>query len=210
MSPAIFSYKNYRGNTVIALLSGIVREIELDAVIVENHGIGYLVYIPKSLRDRLQVGDQVLFYTQLLVREDSLTLVGFDTVELRKLFNLLISVSGIGYKLALAILSTMSADVLRSAILQNQVDVLSRVPGLGRKTAQKIILALQDKLRAEGELEQIAAFSDVDGEVLSALTSLGYSVVEAQTAIQAIPKDTPQELETRLRLALSYFSKALS
>lgn len=195
---------------MIALLSGVVREIEEDALVVENQGIGYLVYVPKPLGDRLRVGEQVLLYTQLLVREDSLTLVGFDTVEARKLFNLLVSVSGVGYKLALSILSTLSRDVFRSAILQNQVDVLSRVPGLGRKTAQKIILALQDKIRGEGDWDQLAAFSDVDGEVLTALTSLGYSVVEAQAAIQSIPKDTPQELETRLRLALSYFSKTVS
>ena len=195
---------------MIASISGIVREIEGDTLVIENQGIGYLVYVPKTLCDHARIGEQVFLFTQLLVREDSLTLVGFETKEARKLFNLLLSVSGIGYKLALSILSTLSGDVLRGAILQNQVEVLARVPGLGRKTAQKIILSLQDKLRSEGDWDQFAAFSDIDGEVLAALTALGYSVVEAQAAIQSIPKDTPQEIETRLRLALSYFSKMVS
>jgi Holliday junction DNA helicase RuvA len=85
------------------------------------------------------------------------------------------------------------------------VEVLARVPGLGKKTAQKIILSLQDKIRKEGSWDELAAFSEIDQEVLAALTTLGYSVVEAQAAIQSIPKDTPQEIEARLRCALSYF-----
>jgi len=195
---------------MIASMSGIVREIESDSLVIENQGIGYLVYVPKTICDHARIGEQIFLFTQLLVREDSLTLVGFETKEARKLFNLLMSVNGVGYKLALSVLSILSGDVLRGAILQNQVDVLARVPGLGRKTAQKIILTLQDKLRGEGDWDQFAAFSDIDGEVLAALTALGYSVVEAQAAIQSIPKDTPQEIETRLRLALSYFSKKVS
>ncbi len=195
---------------MIAILSGVIREIDDGALVVENQGIGYLVYVPKPLSDRLRVGEQVFLFTQLLVREDALTLVGFDTHEARKLFNLLVSVSGVGHRLALSILSTLSGEVIRGAIFQNQIDVLARVPGLGKKTAQKIILSLQDKIQGEAEWTQLARFSDVDGEVLSALTSLGYSIVEAQAAIQSIPKDAPQELETRLRLALSYFSKTIS
>ncbi|MFN3309669.1 MAG: Holliday junction branch migration protein RuvA [Anaerolineales bacterium] len=195
---------------MIASLSGVVREIDGDALVVENQGLGFLVYVPKPLCDRLRLGEQVFLFTQLLVREDALTLVGFDTVEARKLFNLLVSVSGVGYKMALSVLSALSLEAIRAAIVQNQIDVLARVPGLGRKTAQKIILSLQDKLRGEAQWEQLATLSDVDGEVLAALTSLGYSVVEAQVAIQSIPKDTPQELEARLRSALSYFSKSLS
>ncbi len=195
---------------MIATLSGVVREIDEGTLVVENQGIGYLVYVPKPLGDRLRVGEQVFLFTQLLVRDDALTLVGFDTLEARKLFNLLVSVSGVGYRLALSILSTLSGEVIRGAIFQNQTDVLARVPGLGKKTAQKIILSLQDKIQGEAEWAQLARFSDVDGEVLSALTSLGYSIIEAQAAIQSIPKDAPQELETRLRLALSYFSKTIS
>lgn len=195
---------------MISSISGIVKEIEGDTLVIENQGIGYLVYAPKTLCDHTRIGEQIFLFTQLLVREDSLTLVGFETKEARKLFNLLVSVNGVGYKLALSILSTLSADVLRGAIIQNQVDVLARVPGLGRKTAQKIILFLQERMRGEGDWDQLAAFSDIDGEVLAALTALGYSIVEAQTAIQSIPNDTPQEIETRLRLALSYFSKMVS
>jgi Holliday junction DNA helicase RuvA len=195
---------------MIASISGIVREIEGDTLVIENQGIGYLVYVPKTLCDHARIGEQIFLFTQLIVREDSLTLVGFETKEALKLFNLLVSVNGVGYKLALSILSNLSGDVLRGAIIQNQIDVLARVPGLGRKTAQKIVLSLQDKIRGEGDWDQFAAFSDIDGEVLAALTALGYSVVEAQAAIQSIPKDTPQEIETRLRLALGYFSKMVS
>jgi len=195
---------------MIASISGIVREIEVDTLVIENQGIGYLVYVPRTICDHARIGEQIFLFTQLLVREDSLTLVGFETIEARKLFNLLLSVNGVGYKLALSILSTLSGDALRGAILQNQVDILVRVPGLGRKTAQKIILSLQDKIRGDGDWDQLAAFSDLDGEVLAALTALGYSVVEAQAAIQSIPKDAPQEIETRLRLALSYFARTVS
>ncbi|PWH13551.1 MAG: Holliday junction branch migration protein RuvA [Anaerolineae bacterium] len=195
---------------MIASISGIVREIETDTLVVENQGIGYLVYVPRTVCEHARIGEQIFLFTQLLVREDSLTLVGFETIEARKLFNLLISVNGVGYKLALSVLSTLSGDALRGAIAQNQVEVLARVPGLGRKTAQKIILTLQDKIQTEGDWGQFVAFRDTDEEVLAALTSLGYSVVEAQAAIQSIPRDTPPELETRLRLALSYFSKTIS
>ncbi|MCS6907400.1 MAG: Holliday junction branch migration protein RuvA [Anaerolineales bacterium] len=194
---------------MIASLSGVIREVNEDSVVVENQGVGYLVYVPKPLCNRLTVGDQAFFYTQLLVREDSLTLVGFETAEARRLFNLLIGVNGIGFRLALSILSSLDVGTLRRAIVHSQAEVLERVPGLGRKTAQKILLSLQDKIQDEMEWGQLVPFSDVDEEVLSALTSLGYSVVEAQAAIQAIPKDTPKELEIRLRVALGYFSRNL-
>ena len=193
---------------MIASLSGTVREIDTDAVVIENQGVGFFVYVPKPLCDRLKVGEQIFLYTQLLVREDALTLVGFETSEARRLFNLLVSVGGVGYRLALAILSNLSGELIRSAIIQDQSEILARVPGVGKKTAQKIILTLQDKIRGETDWEQLASFSDVDGDVLSALTALGYSIVEAQAAIQSIPKDTAQDLETRLRIALSYFSKS--
>jgi Holliday junction DNA helicase RuvA len=91
-------------------------------------------------------------------------------------------------------------------VLHEQPEVFSRVSGVGRKTAQKILLHLQDRISSLGGLEPMAAVSDVDTEVIAALTALGYSVVEAQTALQSIPRDTLQEVETRLRLALQYFS----
>ncbi|HJS29546.1 MAG TPA: helix-hairpin-helix domain-containing protein, partial [Anaerolineales bacterium] len=105
------------------------------------------------------------------------------------------------------ILSALEPDTIRRAVFQEQAEIFSRVPGVGKKTAQKIQLHLQDKLPEGRELERIGSLSDADGEVLAALTSLGYSVVEAQAALQSIPRDAPEAVESRLRLALQYFSR---
>jgi Holliday junction DNA helicase RuvA len=191
---------------MIASINGIVRDIEQDGLVVETHGIGFYVYVPNSLRDLYQIGDTVHLYTQLIVREDALLLVGFDKKETRLLFNLLLGVNGVGMRLALAILSTFEADMVRKAIIQNQADLLSRVPGVGRKTAQKIILTLQDKIGTLSEVDSLSRLGETDLAVIEALTSLGYSVVEAQNALQAIPRDTPEDVEARLRAALSYFN----
>ncbi len=191
---------------MIASINGIVRDIEQDGLVVETHGIGFYVYVPNSLRDLYQIGDTVHLYTQLIVREDALLLVGFDKKETRLLFNLLLGVNGVGMRLALAILSTFEADMVRKAIIQNQADLLSRVPGVGRKTAQKIILTLQDKIGTISEVDSLSRLGETDLAVIEALTSLGYSVVEAQNALQAIPRDTPEDVEARLRAALSYFN----
>lgn len=191
---------------MIASINGIVRDIEQDGLVVETHGVGFFVYVPNSLKDLYQIGDTVHLYTQLIVREDALLLVGFDKKETRRLFNLLIGVNGVGMRLALAILSTFEADLVRKAIVQNQVDLLSRVPGVGRKTAQKIILTLQDKIGTMSEIDTLSRLGEMDLAVIEALTSLGYSVVEAQNALQAIPPDTPEEIEARLRAALNYFN----
>lgn len=191
---------------MIASISGTVRDIEQDGLVVETHGVGFFIYLPSSLKELYQIGDTVHLYTQLIVREDALFLVGFDKKETRSLFNLLLGVNGVGMRLALAILSTFEADVVRKAIIQNQADLLSRVPGVGRKTAQKIILTLQDKIGLPADADTFSRFGETDLAVIDALTSLGYSVVEAQNALQAIPRDTPADVESRLRAALSYFN----
>ncbi len=115
-------------------------------------------------------------------------------------------VSGIGPRLALAVLSTLTPESIRRAVFHEQPEIFSRVPGVGRKTAQKIQFHLQDRLPEEEGLAPFGRISDVDTEVLEALTALGYSVVEAQAAIQAMPRETPEEVEIRLRAALQYFS----
>ncbi len=191
---------------MIASISGIVRDIEQDGLVVETHGVGFFIYLPSSLKELYQIGETVHLYTQLIVREDGLYLVGFDKKDTRLLFNLLLGVNGVGMRMALAILSTFEADVVRKAIIQNQADLLSRVPGVGRKTAQKIILALQDKIGLPEAANTFAQYGEVDIAVVEALTSLGYSVVEAQNALQSIPRDTPADAESRLRAALSYFN----
>jgi Holliday junction DNA helicase RuvA len=172
-------------------------------------GIGLQVYAPTPLRARLRLLEHILLYTHLIVREDLLALYGFETEQERDYFNLLLGVNGVGPRLALSVLSTLSIDAIRRAVASEQVEVFARVPGVGKRTAQKILLHLQDRIKAGDVLEMAAGagFVGVDESVLEALTSLGYSVVEAQSAIQSIPRDAPKDdVEERLRLALQYFS----
>lgn len=191
---------------MIASLSGRVQEVAADSLVVEIGGVGLQVFAPAPLRDRVRVGESVFLYTYLVVREDALILFGFDTKEGREFFTLLLGVDGVGPRLSLSVLSTLSPDAIRRAVFHEQAEIFSRVPGVGRKTAQKILLHLQDRIPASIGLEPVAAITDMDSEVMDALTALGYSVVEAQTAVQSIPRDTPQDLEARLRVALQFFA----
>ncbi len=191
---------------MIATLRGEVTQVEENAVVVEVSGVGMRIFVPSPLRDKLRLGEMVLLYTHLVVRQDALSLYGFETVAERGLFNMLIGVDGVGPKVALSVLSTLTIDSVQRAVFNEQEEILHRVPGVGKKTAQKIILYLHDRLKPVSGLENVAAMSDTDSQVLAALTALGYSVVEAQSALQAIPKDAPEELEERLRLALQYFT----
>ncbi len=192
---------------MIASLRGKVVGLDTNRVVVEVGGVGLQVHIPAPLKDQLRRGDTVSFFTHLVVRQDALTLYGFDTPEARDFFVILMSVNGVGPRLALGMLSVLTPDSMRRAVFNQQAEVFSRVPGVGKKTAQKILLYLQDRIKAIEGFEPLERISDVDSEVLSALTTLGYSVVEAQAALQWLPRDTPEDVETRLRLALQYFSK---
>ncbi len=191
---------------MISILRGNVISQETDGIIVDVNGVGFHVMVPTDLRDRLQPGEAVYLYTRMIVREDAWILCGFETKEGREVFDLLLTVNGIGPRLAISVLSTLTPDTIRRAVFTEQVELFNRVPGIGKKTAQKIVLQLQDKLPAAEGLAPLARISDVDTEVLAALTSLGYSLVEAQSALQYIPRDSPQDVETRLRIALQYFS----
>jgi Holliday junction DNA helicase RuvA len=191
---------------MIATVSGLIQEVLPDSLVVEVGGVGLQVYVPASVRDHLRAGESVALFTYLVVRQDLLALYGFETREGRQYFVLLLTVDGVGPRLALMVLSVLSPDAIRRAVFHEQPEVFTRVPGVGKKTAQKILLQLQDKIPGEAGLEPVAVISEVDGEVLGALVGLGYSVVEAQAALQSIPRDTPQDVETRLRLALQYFS----
>jgi holliday junction DNA helicase RuvA len=191
---------------MIATLRGDITQIEENAIIVETGGVGLRVSVPKPLRDRLKTGEAIFLYTHLVVREDAWHLYGFESQADRELFTTLLGVDGVGPRTALAVLSTLNLDTVQRAVFAEEPDLLSRVPGVGKKTAQKMVLYLHDRLKPVSGLEKIAAMSDTDSEVLAALTALGYSVVEAQTAIQSIPKDAPQEVEERLRLALQQFT----
>ncbi|MBU1662918.1 MAG: Holliday junction branch migration protein RuvA [Chloroflexi bacterium] len=191
---------------MIANLSGRIVDLPPDSVIVEVGGIGLQVFVPAPFRDELRVGEKVFLHTYLAVREDSLTLYGFATAEEREYFTLLLGVNGVGPRLALAGLSTLTPDAIRRAVFTEQADVFSRIPGVGRKTSQKMLLHLQDRVKAIDGFEPVAAMDDTDTQVLEALVTLGYSVVEAQAALQAIPRDTAADVEIRIRLALQYFS----
>jgi holliday junction DNA helicase RuvA len=191
---------------MISILHGNVISQESDGIIVDVNGVGFHVLVPNPLRDQLQPGESIYLYTRLIIREDAWILCGFETKEGREMFDLVLSVNGVGPRLAMSILSTLSPDTIRRAVFNEQAEVFSRVPGIGNKTAQKILLHLQDRLPAAEGLAPLAKISEVDTEVLSGLTSLGYSLVEAQAALQYIPRDTPQDVETRLRIALQYFS----
>lgn len=191
---------------MISSLKGSVGQVGVGSLVVEVGGVGLLVYVPDPLTDQLNIGQSIYLHTYLIVRQDALALYGFESREGRDFFILLLGVSGVGPRLAVSILSSLTPETIRRAIITEQAEVFSRVPGVGKKTAQKIVFSLQDKITKEEGFEPIAAMSEADSEVLSALVALGYSVVEAQAALQSIPRDSPEEVEERLRLALSYFS----
>jgi Holliday junction DNA helicase RuvA len=191
---------------MIASVSGKVIHREASSVIVDVGGVGLQVHVPAPLREELRPGETAFLHTYLVVRQDALSLFGFENIESREYFTLLLGVDGIGPRLALAILSTLTPDAIRRAVFHEQAEIFSRVPGVGKKTAQKILLHLQDRISQVAGQEPLASISDADGEVLAALTTLGYSVVEAQAALQTIPRDTPQDVEERLRVALRYFA----
>jgi len=190
---------------MIATLRGEITQIEDHALVIEVGGVGLRVLVPAPLRGRVKVGEAIFLYTHLIVRETELTLYGFESQADRDLFNLLLGVDGVGPKASLSVLSTMNVDAVQRAIFGDEPELLSRVPGVGKKTAQKIVLYLKDRLKPSDTLASVAAMSDSDSEVLAALTALGYSVVEAQSAVQSLPKNAPDEVEERLRLALQYF-----
>jgi Holliday junction DNA helicase RuvA len=190
---------------MIATLRGEVSQIEDNAIIVELGGLGLRVFVPAPLRTRLKAGDGLMLYTHLVVREDAWSLYGFESQADRELFNILLGVDGVGPKVALSVLSAMTLDAVQRAVFTDEADLLSKVPGVGKKTAQKMALHLKDKLKPSDTLARVAAMSDTDSEVLAALTALGYSIVEAQAAIQSLGKDAQDDTEERLRLALQYF-----
>ena len=192
---------------MIATLRGEITQIEDSALIIEIGGVGLRVLAPAPLRGRMKVGETVFLYTYLVVRETELSLYGFESQADRDLFNLLLGVDGVGPKVALSVLSTMNIESVQRAIFSDEPELLSRVPGVGKKSAQKIALYLKDRLKPIDTLASVAAMSDADSEVLAALTALGYSVVEAQSAIQSLSKDAPDDVEERLRLTLQYFQK---
>lgn len=191
---------------MIARLRGRLIAGDEGTLVLDVGGVGFAIHAPTSLIASLAIGEQVALHTHLIVREDALTLYGFATQDELRLFNLLLTVSGVGPRLALALLSALSPEALRLAISREQADLLGRIPGLGPKTARKIIFELKEKVgMGEGVPRELASLTSADAEVIEALTALGYSIVEAQRAVQSVPADVT-DVEERLRLALSSFT----
>lgn len=192
---------------MIASIQGKIIQKGVDYLVINLNGLGIQVFTTKETTETANIGDIKFFHSQLIVREESLTLFGFESEIEREYFNLLLGVNGVGTRLALSIISTLSIDAVNRAVASEQFEVFSRVPGVGKKTAQKIAIHLQGKINVDVEIIGLkSSYQDVDLEVMEALTTLGYSVVEAQSALQFIPKDAPKDIEERLRIALQYFS----
>lgn len=170
-------------------------------------GIGFKIAVPEPTAAKFRADDLVRLHTYLQVREDDLSLYGFESDDELSFFEMLLGVSGVGPKVALSALSTMAPDALRLAIGNKEPAIIARVPGIGKRTAEKIVLDLKDKVGAPtSQLESLAQTLDADSEVIEALIALGYSVVEAQRAVQTLPKEAVG-IEERLRLALSQFDR---
>jgi len=193
---------------MIARLRGTVLTIRPPAIVIDVNGVGYRVACSQAMLDKCEIGRHADVHTHMLVREDDISLYGFVSEDEVTLFTTLLGVQGIGARTGVAILSKLSAEQLKTAIANNQIDTLSRVPGIGKKTAEKIIFALRDKLGGlsaapGGAAVGLTPLSAVDTEVIAALTSLGYSIAEAQAALNTLPKGEPLDLEEKLRRALA-------
>ncbi len=189
---------------MIAGLQGKLQTIGNSWAIINVGGISFQVYMPTSTLSTMgAIGEEVELHTHLHLREDNATLYGFATPEELLLFQTLTTVSGVGPKLALAMLSVMSVEKLTMAIVTGSAELLSEVPGIGKKMASRLILELKGKLVAG--VPTPTGLAEENTDVLAALTSLGYSVREATSAIATLPQDQKLSLEERVKLALQYF-----
>lgn len=190
-------------------IKGELVDISEDTVVVENNGIGYNIRVPASMLDSIAgIGQEVKIYTYTYVREDAILLYGFPSRDDRNVFCLLIGVSGIGPKGALAILSVMTSDDLRFAILGDDEKTIAKAPGIGKKTASRLILELRDKLNLEAAFHQkknadsttsdtVPLSSGIRNEAIQALCALGYAPAEALKAVnhcEIMPDTTVEEL----------------
>ena len=199
---------------MIAFIQGELCEVGQDTIIVACQGIGYEIQVPVSVAQSLSdPGSRVKIYTYTYVREDALGVFGFLTRDDLTVFKLLITVNGVGPKAALAILSSMTADELRLAILAEDAKAISKAPGIGPKTAKRMIIELKDKLDLESMIDNhgdsstyaagnTEAAASVRDEVIMALTALGYSNTEAVRAVRAVSGADDMDSETLLKQAL--------
>ena len=193
---------------MIASLNGIIDAISTDSMIVNVNGVGFKVSVPTSVLSELgAVGREVKLYTHLHVREDDMSLYGFGSIDELRLFETLITVSGLGPKTALGMLSAMSADQVAMAIASGSVEMLTTIPGIGKKTADRLILELKDKVDGVMISTPAGKAAQENADVVSALVSLGYSVQETTHAVNALPAGQKLKLEEKIKLALQYLGK---
>jgi Holliday junction DNA helicase RuvA len=191
---------------MIASLKGTIEELNSDSAVINVGGIGFQVFMPVSTLLTLGgLGEDVRVYTYTHVREDAILLYGFAADEDLKLFQILINVSGVGPRLALAMLSVMSVEQLVSAIAGGSEELLTSVPGVGKKLAARLILELKDKMSTGWAGAKVVPVGEGDGEVVAALLGLGYSASEASRAVASLPHDKKLTLEEKVKAALGYF-----
>ncbi|MFC1985017.1 Holliday junction branch migration protein RuvA [Chloroflexota bacterium] len=192
---------------MIASLHGTLESLGSDWAIINVNGIGFQVYTPTSTLSMLgATGKEVHLHTHFALREDGAYLYGFILSEELELFQTLIGVSGLGPRLALAMLSAMNVEQVVTAIATGSVDLLILVPGIGKKMANRLILELKDKIGAGLIATPDGQLTRENVDVLAALTSLGYSVSEASRAVATLPPSTDLSLEEKIKLALQYFT----
>jgi Holliday junction DNA helicase RuvA len=191
---------------MIASLQGVLESIGGDYAIINVGGVGFRVYMPTSVLSSLgKVGEEVQIYTHLRVTDDDISLYGFGSADELTLFQTLIGVSGLGPRLALAMLSTLNVEQMTMAIATGSTDLLITVPGIGRKMASRLVLELKDRIGAGLIATPAAQVAQENTDVLAALTSLGYSVSEASRAVATLPMASDLSVEERIKLALQYF-----
>lgn len=187
---------------MIASVSGRVKAVRKQTLVVDVGGVGFEIAVVNALLEgQAVVGQPIDLYTHMHVREAEISLYGFVTLAELDLFTTLLRVSGVGPRTALAVLSTFSPETLRSAIAQGNVAALTRIPGIGAKTAQRLVLDLKDKIGLTAAAMASTPLHEGDADVLNALTALGYSLAEAQSALRAIPADV-ESLDQRILAAL--------
>lgn len=197
---------------MIAYIKGVVAEVGAEYAVIDNGGIGYRIFMPGSMLDYLRKGDEIKIHTHYHVREDAVLLYGFLTQKDLTLYRMLIGVNGIGPKAALGILSVLSAEDLQFAVLSEDVAAISKAPGVGKKTAQKLILELKDKMNLEEAFEDKLTKKEVNmvthsndlalQEAVQALVALGYSNTEALRSVKQVENADSMDTEQILKAAL--------
>ncbi len=191
---------------MIAGLSGKLEAVGSDWAIIDVGGISFQVFMPTSTLSTMgAIGEEVKVHTYLHLREDNATLFGFASADELGLFQTLIGVSGLGPKLALAMLSALSVEKLVMAIATGSTDLLTMVPGIGKRMADRLIMELKEKIGAGLVTAPSAQIAQENMDVVAALTSLGYSVAEATRAVATLPSSSDLSLEEKIKLALQYF-----